>query len=245
VERNNPWTTLLSAAGAVGAAVGIVYVIGGVVLSLRYEGFGLSGQQGVALTSREVLFFYGGRSLVIWALLGLLLVLVLWKLPESTVKQIAERLRTPVGLAATAVAVLALMPVLHVWWPLAAIVAVVVILVAVAYWRSRPVALFLISSAAIALVAVAYEADRLKYLVDKSCVALADGDGRECGLLIGQNDRGTYLGQPSGDAYRLLFIPAERVLEASTEKDDANVTPDRAEARRESPAARVLGIEIR
>jgi hypothetical protein len=245
VERNSPWTTLLNALGAVGAAVGIVYVIGGVVLSLRYEGFGLSGQQGVALASRELLFFYGGRSLVIWALLGGLLVFVLWQLPERTVKPVAERVRTPLGVGVTVVVVVALMPVLHVWWPLAAIVAVVVILMAVTYWRSRPVALFLMSAAAIALVAVAYEADRLKYVVDEACVVLADGDGRACGLLIGQNDRGTYLGRPSGESYRLLFIPAERVLEASSEKRGAHVTPDRAEARRESPAGRVLGLEIR
>lgn len=245
MERRDPWSTLIQAAGGAGAAVGLIYVIGGVVLSLRYEGFGLSGQQAVALTSREVLFFFGGRALVIWALLGLALVLALQRLPPRTLEAIAERLRTRSGLVAVAVAVLALMLVLNVWWPVAALVAVLVILVAVATLRSRPLPLGLMGAAAIALVAVAYEADRLNYLVDDACVELADGAGRACGILIGQNDRGTYLGEPTGDSYRLLFIPAERVNQAFAEKEDASVTPARAEARRESLVSRLLSIEIR
>jgi len=41
----------------------LVYGTGGLVLSLRYDGFGLTGPQPVAYTSREVLLFHGARSL--------------------------------------------------------------------------------------------------------------------------------------------------------------------------------------
>lgn len=102
MDSKSPWAPLLSAAGAAGAAIGLVYGIGGVVLSLRYDGFGLTGQQAVAYASREVLLFHGARSLFIWALLGAALVLSLRALADDTRKAIEARLRTRWGLLGVA-----------------------------------------------------------------------------------------------------------------------------------------------
>jgi hypothetical protein len=263
VDRSSPWAPLLSAAGAAGAAIGLVYGIGGVVLSLRYDGFGLTGQQGVAYTSREVLLFHGARSLFIWALLGAALVLSLRALADDTPKAIEARLRTRWGLLGVSALALGLFLALRVWWPLAGLGAVLAILLAEARWPDRPLARFLASASAVALVAVAYEADRITYQLDWTCVDIAaDAEGgraseRSCGILIGQTDRGYYIGQPQSSSslseapfepdsrYRLVFIPADRVAEAHAEKQKARVIRDNANSRREWLLSRLWDIEIR
>lgn len=263
MDRSSPWTTLLSAAGAAGAAIGLVYGIGGVVLSLRYDGFGITGQQAVAYTSREVLLFHGARSLFIWALLGAALVLSLRALADDTSKAIDTRLRTRWGLLGVSALALGLFLALNVWWPLAGLVAVLAILFAAARWPDRPLARFLASAAAVALVAVAYEADRITYQLDWTCVDIAaDAEGgraseRSCGILIGQTDRGYYIGQPRSSSslseapfepdsrYRLVFIPVDRVAGAYAEKQKARVIRDNADSRREWLPSRLGDIEIR
>ena len=262
MDRDTPWASLLSAAGAAGAAVGIVYGIGGVVLSLRYDGFGLTGQQAVAHTSREVLLFHGARSLFVWALLGAALVLAVRTLAVDTPKAIEARLRTRWVLIGVGVFALGLFLVLHVWWPLAAVAAVLAILLAEARWPARPLARFLAGAAAVALVAVAYEADRITYQLDWACVDVANvregsASERTCGILIGQTDRGHFIGQPQSSSslstapfepdspYRLLFIPAERVAGAWAEKQKARITRDSAGSRREWLPSRLGSIEIR
>jgi hypothetical protein len=70
MTKESPWAAVVNAAGAAGAAIASVYAVGSIVMSLRYEGFGLSGQEAVAVTPREVLLFAGTRSLVIWAAVG-------------------------------------------------------------------------------------------------------------------------------------------------------------------------------
>ena len=263
MDRSNPWTTLLSAAGAAGAAIGLVYGIGGVVLSLRYDGFGITGQQAVAYTSREVLLFHGARSLFIWALLGAALVLSLRALADDTSKAIHTRLRTRWGLLGVSALALGLFFALNVWWPLAGLVAVLAILFVAARWWDRPTLRFLASAAAVALVAVAYEADRITYQLDWTCVDIAaDAEGgraseRSCGILIGQTDRGFYIGQPGSSSslseapfepdsrYRLVFIPVDRVAGAYAEKQKARVIRDNADARREWLPSRLGDIEIR
>jgi len=263
VDRGSPWTTLLSAAGAAGAAIGLVYGIGGVVLSLRYDGFGMTGQQAVAYSSREVLLFHGARSLFIWALLGAALVLSLRGLADDRRNAIKARLWTRWGLLGVCALALVLFLTLRVWWPLAAVVAGLAILLAAARWPDSPLARFLASAAAVALVAVAYEADRISYQLDWTCVDVAAGaetdkaSERSCGILVGQTDRGYYIGQPGSSSslsrapfepdsrYRLVFIPVERVAGAYAEKQKARVIRDNADARREWLPARIGDIEIR
>ena len=263
MDRSSPWADLVSAAGAAGAAVGLVYGIGGMVLSLRYEGFGLTGQQAVAYTSREVLLFHGARSLFIWALLGVLLVLSLRAFGEGTARAVEARLRTRGVVVGVIALALALFFVLRVWWPLAAVGAVLAILVVESRWADRRLARFLACASAVAVVAVAYEADRITYQLDWTCVDVsldAEGSGASrpsCGILIGQTDRGYYIGQPQSSSnldeapfepesrYRHVYIPASRVAGAYAEKQKARVIRDNAESRRERLPARLADIEIR
>ena len=100
MERGDPWARLIAAAGAVGAAVALVYVIGGASLSLRYEGFGLPGHQAAAQTPREVLLAAGLRTLAVWTLVGAVLVLSLRRLPDATERALAGWLRRPAGILA-------------------------------------------------------------------------------------------------------------------------------------------------
>jgi hypothetical protein len=264
VAERDPWATLISVAGAAGAAAGIVYLAGGVVLSLRYEGLGLSGQQAVGLTPREVLLFAGARSLLLWWLVGLAVVLLLLRFVPRLG---GVRVRRAPVLAVLIAAVLAglllllLLLLLRVWWPLATLVALTVLVVAVARWRGRPVLLFVVSAAAISLIAVSVEADRLSYKVDRVCVGLLAGGataaeprapapalavGRRCGVLVGQSDRGFYVGAIARrGTSQLVFVPADRVAGAASTKVLIRVVPSYASARRERLVSRLLGTEIR
>lgn len=263
MERDNPWATLISAAGAAGAVVVVLYAIGGLVLSLRFEGFGLNGQEAAALVPREVLLFAGARSLALWALAGLILVLALrgavWvfrrlqsagrtpELPPRTGRFVAGILA---GAVVAAGVVLALVS--RVLWPLAALLAAAIILGVEARWRNRPVRRLLLTLAALALVAVAYEADRLRYRLNWTCVEVAGERDQTCGILIAHIDRGLYVGAPSSSdpsgkelPYRLVFVPETRIEEASSSREDRKVIDSTARARREAPLPRVLSIEVR
>jgi hypothetical protein len=258
VAERDPWATLISVAGAAGAAVGIVYLAGGVVLSLRYEGLGLSGQQAVGLTPREVVLFAGARSLLLWWLVGLAVVLLLLRFVPRLG---GVRVRRAPVLAVLTAAALAGLLLLRVWWPLATLVALTALVVAVARWRGRPVLLFVVSAAAISLIAVSVEADRLSYKVDRVCVGLLAGAataaeprapapalaaGRRCGVLVGQSDRGFYVGAIARrGTSQLVFMPADRVAGAASTKVLIRVVPSYASARRERLVSRLLGTEIR
>jgi hypothetical protein len=284
VQRDSPLATLIQVAGAAGAAVGFVYAIGGLVLSLRYEGFGLNGQESAALTSREVLLFSGATTLARWILIGVaifgviwvLLRLLAWLLGDQRASARASELPRArwiqVGTIALALALILLS---HVWWPAAATAAIA----AIAWestqtvpaaskpegfptgWsrqsekgspRSR-IRRWVVIAAAVGLVAVAYEADRLRYRLNWSCVDVTEEREHTCGILIAQNDRGFYIGAPPGqDArsvetapYRLVFVPQERVIRASSQRREARVIESNADARREPPVARVLSIDVR
>jgi hypothetical protein len=256
---------VIAAAGAIGAAVALVYVIGGASLSLRYQGFGLPGQQAAALTPREVLLAAGLRTLALWAVIGLILLLALRLVPDDAVRALASRLRTRYGVLAAGVLALALFLLLKVWWPLAGLAAVLAIILASVYWESRPVRRFLISALSIGLVAVAYEADRISYLIERTCVLSSGPSGaraeireqaaapevrqgiRVCGILVGQQDRGFYLGvdTPEGGPYRLVFVPAPVVEGAYSATRLARVIPIRAEDRREPLRSRLWSIRVR
>jgi hypothetical protein len=267
VERGDVWARLIGAAGAIGAAVTLVYLIGGASLSMRYAGFGLPGNQAATLTPREDLLAAGLRTLAVWALLGVALVLALRALPDGFVRVLGDRLSRPWGLVLAAVVALVLFLVLRVWWPLATYGAVLAILLASRHWGTRPLARLLMSVLAVALVAVAYEADRISYLVEWTCVDVARASAvdaaagspvaagtrqRVCGTLIGQSDRGFYLGlrtrsHPTGKRAmpsRVGFIPAARVQAAYTEKRPARATANHAADRREPLRSRLWDIRV-
>jgi hypothetical protein len=248
---------LLAAAGAAGAGVALVYVIGGASLSIRYDGFGLPGNQAAAQTPREMLLAAGLRTLVVWTLVGLALVLSLMRVPDATPPALARRLRRRRGPFAAAAVALVLLLVLEVWWPLAAFAALVVIVLVAVRWRERTLARALAGVAAVTLVTVAYEADRLTYVVERTCVtraAVGDAVPRApvCGTLVAQLDRGFYLGVPlpaRGEErtrpQALVFVPADRVQEAVSSKQQVSVTTSQARARRKRLVSRLFNLRVR
>jgi hypothetical protein len=295
VERESPWATLISVAGAAGGAVVVVYAIGGLVLSLRYEGFGLNGQEAAAQTSREFLLFSGATTLARWLYIGLVgagflaVFAGIWQLVRPVLglpplSRVASRAIERAGhwpvkvgvapfLAVTPVLVLPVLVLLpHVWWAPAAFVAVCLVVGEQVIARRaadtgrrndppqeagrrapRVVRLrsVLVTLAAIALVAVAYEADRLTYRLNWACVDIVGERVHTCGILIGQNDRGLYIGapktpdRPRAAAYRLVFVPANRVREAFARRRTAMVIESSAEDRRQALVARLVSIDVR
>lgn len=271
MSKDVSWTTILSVAGAAGAAVALVYLVGGMVMSMRYDAFGLTGQQAIAYTPREVLLVAGVRSLTLWAILGVLAGLAVGRLPDRVGYGAVGWLYRPSGLAVLAVVVVALLFLLDVWWPLAALGALLVVVTTTVRWRNHPTRRFLVSAAVIAVVAAAYESDRISYLIDWTCVEVSGGSGlkdgsaqfglhplgrgslRACGVLIGQDDHGYYIGsqgtwrnpQPGGPRYRLLFIPEDRVLTAYAQKESLRAIDARVDDRRKPLRLRLWDIRVR
>jgi hypothetical protein len=136
----------------------------------------------------------------------------------------------------------------HRWWVLVAVLAVPSIALAVARWRGRPALWLPVSALAIAIVATAYEADRLNYIVEWRCVQMSAGT-ETCGIDIATTSDGVYLGQPrergSTDASQVLFIPSARVASSYTVTRKERVTPEQAVSRRRSLLSRLLGLEVR
>lgn len=270
MSKADRWTTLFSAAGAAGAAVGLIYVVGGMDMSMRYDAFGLTGQQAVAYTSREELLVVGLRSLALWSILGAALVFVVQHLLSQTAEKTLSRSRRLPGAVVLAVVIVTLLLVLHVWWPLAALGAAIVIVTATLRLRDHPLSRFVAIAAAIAAVAVAYESDRISYLVDWTCIQVNDSNARAwpdaywlgppaggspqtCGVLVGQNDRGFYIGsqgpwrgpRPGAPRYRLLFIPASRVVTAFAQKEPLSAIDARVDDRRKPLRFRLWDIGVR
>lgn len=251
--QRDPWATILSAAGAAGAAVGLFYAVGVGVLSFRYEGFGFSGQDAVAVTPREQVLIRGGNALLVWTGLGLALGLAVAGLRRSgRLSAWWERVdrRTPdwAPAAVLAAVLLVLLLVLRVWWPLLACCAVATFLVASRRLAGRPIARLIVYGVAIGAVAVSYEADRLRFVTQNACVEFTDGRRAECGVLVSNADRGMHVGVVSrqpGAASELVFLPAERILRASIERATVRVNATAEEARREPLRSRIWKIDIR
>jgi hypothetical protein len=257
VERGDPWSRVIAVAGAAGG-VALLYVIGGASLSIRYDGLGLPGNQAAAQTPREMLLAAGLRTLVVWTLVGAALVLSLVRVPDVTPPAVTRRLRKRRGPAAAAAVAVVLLLVLKVWWPLAAFAALVMIVIVTVRWRERTLARALVGVAAVTLVTVAYEADRLTYVVERTCVTPAvygdpvPGATPVCGTLVAQLDRGFYLGVPlpargeeRTQPQALVFVPADRVQQAVSSKQQVSVTTSQAEARRERLLSRLFDIRVR
>jgi hypothetical protein len=245
VAARDPIGRLTSLAGAAVGAVGLVYIVGALSLSLRYEGFGLPGQEAAGSTPREALLAAGLRTLVVWIALGVAVALVLTAREDRLARAIQQRLRTRVGVVVVVVLVVALLFV-RVLWPLAAVLAILVTTRATVIWNATSARRLLVTALAIGVVAVAYEADRITYYVESTCVNLEGPGGRACGLLVGQQDRGFYLGVAErAGAARLVFVPADRVASASTRKRLARIDRDHAHNRRQSLVSRLPGIRVR
>jgi hypothetical protein len=125
------------------------------------------------------------------------------------------------------------------------------------HWEAQPLRRIVVSVLSIGLVAVAYEADRITYEIEWTCVDVAPAAGgtgeRICGMLVGQLDRGFYLGVPGATdrttdkagRYRLAFIPADHVEQAYSRKQLARVIASKADARREPLRSRPWDIHVR
>lgn len=76
-------------------------------------------------------------------------------------------------------------------------------------------------------------------------------DSRTCGTLVGQQERGFYLGVPvaaPGEHTRpqgLVFVPADQVRQATSHKQRVLVTRIHAEARRKRLISRLWNIRVR
>ncbi len=249
MTRDNPWAGVVNAAGAAGAAIASVYAIGAVVMSLRYEGFGISGQEAVAVTPREVLLFAGSRSLAIWTAVGLIITIGLRRLQGELAGTLVAWLRRPPGIVALSALVVALVALPHVVWPLAVVFALGLLLAGATSWHARPVLRAVAAAAAVAAVALGVEADRLRYQLVVSCVDVDATRTPRCGILVGQNELGTYVATPPATGarsgrYAMIFVPAARVRTASSHKEPRMVIEEFARARRRPLLDRLLGIRI-
>lgn len=197
----------------------------------------MPGQQLVGITPREQVLIRGGVSLLVWAAIGALLFAAVELVPARHLR----RMTTRRGLAVVGITVALLLLTLHMFWPLLAAIAVltcVVLAIAVPQHRlARAVA----CAIAVAGVAVSYEASRLRYGIEWSVVTLERPSGEARGLLIGQTDRGVYIGEPSRPGARLtsLFVPARRVSLVATSPLARTVNPTTLRARREPIRDRV------
>lgn len=235
----------MNAAGAALGTVGFVYIVGAFSLSLRYDGLGLPGHQTAAVTPREVLLAAGLRTLVVWVLAGVAVAFVLAVGHQWLAGHIHRRWRTRWGWIAVGALAIALLFV-RVLWPLALLVGVLLTTHATMSWDAFSARRVVVTVLAIGLVAVAYEADRITYLVEETCVVVKEPAGKRCGTLVGQHDRGFHLGVGVGSkAPYVLFVPAFRVLRASATKRPARVSSEKARQRRKLVIRRVFEIRVR
>ena len=218
------------AAAVTGGFAAIAYATGLAVLSLRYKGFGLAGDQGVGITAREQLLIRGGTALLLWAAIGAALFLVVEALPERWLRERPGR----AVVIALVLSIPVLIAVLHVFWPLLALLVVLFCLVLAdriphhRWWRMIMCAL------AVACVAVVYESSRLSFGVEWATVELENPASRAGGVLISQTERGVYIGDPSrpGRRLALLFVPARRVVSMTVTPLTRTVDAPTAVARR-------------
>jgi hypothetical protein len=242
MAAQDPLGRLTNAAGALLGGVGFIYVVGALSLSLRYEGYGLPGQHTAALSPREVLLTAGLRTLVVWVAIGAVIAWALTWWERRPARWIKRRLQTKEGIAVAVLIGVALLC-LRVVWPFVAYLGILATAYATAtWWSASSVKRLLVTALAIGATTVAYEADRISYIVERTCLNVKDPGRRTCGLLVGQQDRGFYVGVRDAVGVRLVFVPAPRVASASTRKE-----PLRVEAgdRRKTVILRVPGIRVR
>jgi hypothetical protein len=242
MAAQDPLGRLTTAAGALVGGVGFIYVVGALSLSMRYEGYGLPGQHTAALSPREVLLTAGLRTLVVWVAIGAAVAWMLALKERRAARWIKRRLRTwPGAVDALGIGVVLLW--FHVLWPFVAYLGILATAYATAtWWSASSVKRLLVTALAIGATTVAYEADRISYLIERTCLNLTDRAPRTCGLLVGQQDRGFYIGVRDPVGVRLVFVPSERVKSASTQKEPLRV---RAGYRRQTVFLRLHDFRVR
>jgi hypothetical protein len=231
----------IAVAGLAGGLAALAYVTGAVVLTYRYDGFGLPGQQLVSVTPREQLLVRGGVALVLWGAIAVALfgaVKVLARLIRHTGRRASLAASTAAFVAVT----LSLILVLHVFWPLWAMASVLLYFVFEALLPDRILARAVVCVIAIAAAAVSYEMSRLTYGVEWSTATVEHPAQDVSGVLIGQSDRGIYLGVPRGRSegrLTVVFLPERRVLRLESEPRSYHVDRPSARARREPIRERI------
>jgi hypothetical protein len=242
MAAQDPLGRLTTAAGALVGGVGFIYVVGALSLSMRYEGYGLPGQHAAAVSPREVLLTAGLRTLVVWVAIGSVIAWALTWRGRRPARWIKRQLRTKEGIAA-AVLIGAALLCLRVVWPFVAYLGILATAYATAtWWSASSVKRLLVTALAIGATTVAYEADRISYIIERTCLNLTDPARRTCGLLVGQQDRGFYVGVRDSLGVRLVFVPAARVTSASTQKEPLRV---RAGYRRQTVFLRLPDLRVR
>lgn len=229
------------AAALAGGFAAFAYFVGAAVLTFRYDGFGLPGQQLVGVTPREQLLVRGTVTLLLWTAIGS----VFFGLAAVAERKIQDRdnrrraLTAMGGLAAVALIILIFAA--HVFWPLLMVVAVMLFMALPFLGAAHGVARVAICVVAIGLVALSYESDRLHYGIEWSVARLRAPDEVAEGVLIGQNDRGLYLGVEGRPGRRLtvLFIPSGRVVSLRSTPQRRTVDTPAGEARREPVRLRI------
>jgi hypothetical protein len=197
------------------------------------------------VTPREVLLAAGLRTLVIWVSVGVAFALILGRGKRRIARMLRRRRRTRLGCAVVAALAIGLL-FAHVLWPLATLVGVLATTYATVTWPPASVPRVLIATLAIGLVAVAYEADRLSYYVERACVSGKDPTETPCGLLVGQRDTGFYLGVTERPGVAdLLFMPTSRVVRARSHKELSRVPEPAARDRRKSIVDRIVHLRVR
>jgi hypothetical protein len=242
MAAQDPLGRLTTAAGALVGGVGFIYVVGALSLSLRYEGYGLPGQHTAAITPREVLLTAGLRTLIVWVAIGAVVAWLLAWRERRLARWLKGRLLTKEG-AVVAVLIGAALLCLRVVWPFVAYLGILATAYATAtWWSASSVKRLLVTALAIGATTVAYEADRISYIIERTCLNVKDPGRRTCGLLVGQQDRGFYVGVRDAVGVRLVFVPAARVASASTQKAPLRVNAD---DRRRTVILRVPHIRLR
>jgi len=246
MPTSDPFNRLVNLAAAAVGAVGFVYIIGAASLSLRYDGLGLSGQVAAAMTPREVLLAAGLRTLLAWSLVGVLIAAVLNIRRRWLARAIIGLLRQWRSWVVLAVIVGALLLLSRVVWIPVAVISVLAVAYATVRWHAAPARRLGVTVLAIGVFAIAYEADRLEFYVESTCV-YREGMTKVCGRLVGQQDRGIYLAVPDkdGPAAELHFIPATVVTRVRATKVTAEVDDAHRESRRKRIIERIPAIEIR
>jgi hypothetical protein len=255
-------TGLVGAALAGGAAA-LAYCVGAAVLTFRYDGFGMPGQQLVGVTPREQLLIRGGVTLLVGTLAGALLVAIGWvaaalaarRLPDEApgrvghsalaARRLPDEAPARVGhsaLAAVIAAELVLLATAHVFWPMWLVVALAVYVWMAVRHPEQIVGRAIVGAVAIAVVTLSYESNRLRYGIEDARVITRSPRVDVKGILIGQNDRGVYLGvdrRRGGGLLTVVFVPPNRVVEMHTTSRTAIVDRPSQRARREPVRERV------
>jgi hypothetical protein len=248
-------TELLGAVAGIGA---LIFFVGSSILALRYDGLGLPPLRAATAVTREYAFGIGAQALAVWGVCAAAIAY----LPGRWIydRHLGTTPKVLWGWLLTLVAIcVVLLMTLHRWFPLALVVALAWEVAALSLIRRRLLRT-LATVSAVGLAVIAYEADRVNYVLDRAFVEVksrrdsanltglpdkqkqvknpdrfcVQGHYIICGPLLGWRDGGLLLGA-AGDEYRpprIMFLPASRIVNVYVEKAHAHLTDDLRNRRR-------------